>query len=94
MKRVILILTLATLFLCPRLAAQESEDTAPMWGVRAAFDMNIPGDWHINGSNVKMYNHGYGGTLGTVCNYISAEVFISNPAYRCSTTAIRTATLV
>ena len=63
MKRVILILTLATLFLCPR---QASEDTAPMWGVRAAFDMNIPGDWHINGSNVKMYNHGYGGTLGTV----------------------------
>lgn len=79
MKRVILILTLATLFLCPRLAAQESEDTAPMWGVRAAFDMNIPGDWHINGSNVKMYNHGYGGTLGTVCNLYLGRGFYLEP---------------
>lgn len=79
MKRFIFLLTLATIFFCPRLAAQETEDTAPMWGVRAAFDANIPGEWHINGSSVKMYKHGFGGTLGAVCNLYLGRGFYLEP---------------
>lgn len=38
------------------------------WGIKAAFDINIPGNWHANGSSVKMYKSGCGFTLGGVCN--------------------------
>lgn len=40
----------------------------PMWGVRGALDLNIPGRWHGDAGSVKMYRNGFGATLGAVCN--------------------------
>lgn len=79
MKRLFFLFAFLAVVSCPRLAAQDTDDTAPMWGVRAAFDVNLPGDWHVNGSNVKMYKHGYGGTVGAVCNLYLGKGFYLEP---------------
>lgn len=79
MKRFFFLLTLALILGCNMASAQTEDDTAPMWGVRAAFDITIPGDWHINGGSVKMYKPGCGGTLGAVCNLYLGRGFYMEP---------------
>lgn len=59
--------------------AGEDSDTRPMWGVKAALDINIPGDWHGDAGSVKMYRHGYGFTVGTVCNVYLGNGFYLEP---------------
>ncbi|MDE6332799.1 MAG: PorT family protein [Muribaculaceae bacterium] len=56
-------------------------DTGPMWGIRAAFDVNIPGKWHFSngGHSVKMYKQGYGGSLGAMCNLYLGKGFFLEP---------------
>jgi len=39
------------------------------WGIRAAVDMNCPGDWKLgNGDDVKLYRNGFGFMVGGVYN--------------------------
>lgn len=54
-------------------------DTRPMWGIKAAFDFNIPGNWHNDGSSIKMFDHGYGATFGAVCNIYLGHGFYFEP---------------
>lgn len=78
MKRILFLLTL--LISLGSVSAQES-DNGPIWGVRAAFDVNIPGDWHFEGGgpSVKMYKTGYGATVGAVCNLYLGKGFYFEP---------------
>lgn len=66
------------LLIAPQTSAQES-DTAPMWGIRAAFDVNIPGNWRGGGNSVKMYREGYGVTVGAVYNVYLGRNFYFEP---------------
>ena len=59
--------------------AQDTGDTKPIWGIKAAFDINIPGKWHANGGSVKMYEHGFGGTVGALCNIYLVHDFYLEP---------------
>ncbi|MDE7388443.1 MAG: PorT family protein [Muribaculaceae bacterium] len=55
-------------------------DTAPMWGVKASFDINIPGQWHRDaGGSIGMYRFGYGGAIGAVCNLYLGHNFYIEP---------------
>lgn len=54
-------------------------DTRPMWGVRAAFDINIPGRWHGDAGSVKMYRSGCGFSAGAVCNIWLGRNFYLEP---------------
>lgn len=60
-------------------AQDNTGSTRPMWGVRAAFDINIPGKWHYDGGSVNMFNHGYGFTIGTVYNVYLGRNFYLEP---------------
>lgn len=60
-------------------AESDATDTAPMFGVRAAFDVNIPGDWHNDSGAAKMYCNGYGVTLGGVYNIYLGKGFYFEP---------------
>lgn len=55
------------------------EDTAPMWGIKASFDINMPGKWHTSGGGVRMYRHGYGFAAGPVCNLYLGKGFFLEP---------------
>ncbi len=77
MKRIVAIFTFAcSLF---GVMAQNSPDTRPMWGVKAAFDLNLPGKWHGDAGSVNMYRYGFGGTLGAVCNVWLGHNFYLEP---------------
>ena len=58
---------------------QQTDDTKPMWGVKAAFDINLPGKWHSGGGSVDMFQHGFGGTIGGVCNIYLGHDFYLEP---------------
>lgn len=75
---VILFSALCSLFTTAS-AAETDSDTRPMWGVKAAFDINIPGKWHGDAGSVSMYRHGFGGTVGTVCNIYLGKNFYLEP---------------
>lgn len=60
-------------------AEEEETNRAPMFGIKAAFDVNIPGDWHNDGGSVKMYRNGKGFTLGGVCNVYLGKGFYVEP---------------
>lgn len=60
-------------------AQSEEENSRPLWGVRAALDINLPGKWHGDAGSVKMFRHGFGGTLGAVCNVYLGKGFYLEP---------------
>lgn len=59
--------------------ASDDGDRKVIWGVRAALDLNIPGDWHGDGGSVKMYRSGFGATLGAVANISLSRGFYLEP---------------
>lgn len=59
--------------------AQKTNDTRSMWGIKAAFDVNIPGKWHVDGGSVDMFRHGFGGSLGAVYNVYLGHDFYLEP---------------
>lgn len=62
------------------MAADSTEDNSgPIWGVRATFDVNIPGKYHVADRSVKMFNTGYGGSVGAVCNLYLGNRFYFEP---------------
>lgn len=58
----------------------EQGEHNPTWGVRAAFDVNIPGNVHSKVFNDKMFKAGVGGALGAVCNIYLGGKFYLEPA--------------
>lgn len=65
----ILVSILAALAFAGTLSAQEhDEDVLPSdrahWTIRAALDVTIPGDWHIDGNSIKMFDPGTGVSIG------------------------------
>lgn len=57
----------------------QDDSTRPMFGLKAAFDINIPGDWHTANGSVDMYKIGYGGTIGGVYNVYLGRGFYLEP---------------
>lgn len=60
-------------------AEEEEMNRAPMFGIKAAFDVNIPDYWHADGGSVKMYRNGKGFTLGGVYNVYLGKGFYVEP---------------
>lgn len=81
MKRLVVILSVVLLLCFSRALAQESyvDNTRPMWGVKAALDVNIPGKWHTSDYSVSMYKPGLGGSLGVVYNIYLGHNFYLEP---------------
>lgn len=79
MRRFFIFLVFLSAFCQINAIAQETDDTKPMWGIKAAFDINIPGKWGGGGTKVDMYRHGFGGTVGVVCNIYLGHNFYLEP---------------
>ncbi len=80
MKRFLIITLIACLAgIFNASAESDANNTAPMFGVRAAFDVNIPGDWHNDNGATRMYRNGYGVTLGGVYNIYLGKGFYFEP---------------
>lgn len=58
----------------------EMRETNPVWGIRAAFDVNLPGKVHGNVIDDRMFRNGTGGTVGAVCNIVVGKKFYIEPA--------------
>lgn len=58
----------------------ETGETNPVWGVRAAFDVNLPGKVHLDKIDDRMFRNGTGGTIGAVCNIFVGKRFYLEPA--------------
>ncbi len=57
--------------------SQTTDDSRPMWGIKAALDVNLPGKWSAGGDKVDMYRHGFGGAVGAVYNiYLGHDFYI------------------
>lgn len=55
------------------------EPSTASWGIKAAFDVNLPGKWHGDAGSVKMYKKGYGVTVGAVYRYNFNSKFYLEP---------------
>lgn len=78
-RRVLIFLVLIVALGQVNVFSQNTDDTKPMWGIKAAFDINIPGKWRANGEGVDMFRHGFGGTVGGVCNIYLGHDFYLEP---------------
>lgn len=68
MKRTLLYIVYISGIITSNAQIIETGETNPVWGVRAAFDVNLPGKVRSNIINDKMFRTGTGGTVGVVCN--------------------------
>lgn len=59
------------------LAADSEKDS--YFGIKAGFDVNIPGKWHYDDGSVKMYRNGYGFNIGGVYNAWLGKGFYLEP---------------
>lgn len=80
MKKLILLLCLVINIAVANAQIVEKGEGNPIWGVRAAFDVNLPGKVRSNVFNDKMFRTGTGGTLGAVCNIYLGSKFYLEPA--------------
>lgn len=78
MKRKVFGLIMAMVCVCGA-AAQESDRSRALWGVRASASMVMPGKWRGDAGAVKMYNNGFGLDLGAVCNIALGRNFFFEP---------------
>ncbi|MDE6300700.1 MAG: PorT family protein [Muribaculaceae bacterium] len=77
MKRLLLIFIMA---MCLSSARGQVENTRPLWGVKAAVDVNIPGKWHgAVPEAVDMYRAGAGVSAGVVYNVYLGHNFFLEP---------------
>lgn len=58
----------------------EQGEHNPTWGVRATFDVNMPGHVRISTFDDKMFRTGTGGAVGAVCNIYLGHKFYLEPA--------------
>lgn len=80
MKKLTIILGLLFSCLCSNAQIIEQGEHNPMWGVRAAFDVNIPGRVRSDVFNDKMFRPGTGVAVGAVCNIYLGNKFYLEPA--------------
>ncbi|MDE7125773.1 MAG: hypothetical protein K2O12_04765, partial [Muribaculaceae bacterium] len=83
MKSIFASIIVCCVFVCAVFAeAQiiENGENNPMWGVRAAFDVNLPGKVRSNIIDDRMFRTGTGGTAGAVCNIYLGSRFYIEPA--------------
>lgn len=80
MNRIIILIMLAYCAVSGKAQIIENGERDVMWGVRAAFDVNLPGNVHSNIINDKMFRTGTGGTIGAVCNIFLGGKFYLEPA--------------
>lgn len=80
MKKVILGICLILGLLTANAQIVEKGETNPVWGVRASFDVNLPGHVSSNIMNEKMFTTGTGGSVGAVCNILVADHLYIEPA--------------
>ena len=73
MRRVILI-ALAWIMASAGLMAE-----TPIFGVKGSIDVPMPGKWHNSAGTFKMFNPGYGFSLGGVCNVYLGQGFYFEP---------------
>lgn len=57
----------------------EKGEKNPVWGIRAAFDVNLPGKVKSNIIDDRMFRNGTGGTVGAVCNIFVGKNFFIEP---------------
>lgn len=77
MKKLSILLCILMCSLWANAQVIEKGEHNPTWGVRATFDVNIPGHVRINDYNDKMFRAGTGGTIGAVCNiYLGYKFYI------------------
>lgn len=79
MKRLPLVATLLAATCFFQAPAQEVENTSPIFGIKVQLDCNLPGKWHYDSGSVKMYRHGWGATVGGVCNIYLGSGFYLEP---------------
>lgn len=80
MKRSLLIYSISFFSFLGSFAQEDiKSDTGPIFGAKVGFDINIPGKWHNSGGSIDMYRHGYGVTLGGVCNIYLGKSFFLEP---------------
>lgn len=85
LKRIFVPLLVVISAICGNTLRAQSYDSfnsaspSPYWGVRAALDLNLPGDWHGASSPVKMFRSGYGFSVGAIYNVPFATRFYFEP---------------
>lgn len=79
-KRILLIIAVVIGALTAGAQIIENGESNPTWGVRAAFDVNLPGKVHSNVINDAMFRAGTGATIGAVCNIWLSGKFYLEPA--------------
>lgn len=57
----------------------KSSDKNSYFGLKAGFDINIPGDWHNDGGSIKMFRNGCGFNIGVVYNAWLGKGFYLEP---------------
>ena len=80
MKKIVLYLCLILSALTTKAQIVEKGESNPVWGVRATFDVDLPGHVNSNIINDKMFRNGTGGAIGAVCNVLVANHFYIEPA--------------
>lgn len=80
MKKLTIIFSLLLSTLISDAQTIESAEHNPTWGIRATFDVNIPGRVRINDYNDRMFRAGTGGSVGVVCNINLGAKFYLEPA--------------
>lgn len=75
MKKILIIIALAISAFSANAQGYRS------WGIRAAFDINIPGKLggRLNGEKLDMFRTGYGGTIGAVYSHWFSDVVFLEP---------------
>ena len=51
-----------------------------LWGVKASFDINAPGKWHIGETSFANYHSGYGFSAGGVYSHYLTDNFFLEPS--------------
>lgn len=73
MKRTILMVIACVL------AAAGIKAETPLFGIKGSIDVTVPGKWHNSVGSIKMYNQGYGFSVGGVCNIDLGKGFYFEP---------------
>lgn len=65
----------------PFVARSQSADMVKngIWGIKGNLNAELPGKWKGNGESIKMYNSGFGVSLGGLYNYYLGKNFYFEP---------------
>lgn len=59
--------------------AKSASSEPALWGIKANFGLELPGNWRGNGNSVKMYSTGVDAQVGAVCNIYLGRDFYFEP---------------